>query len=78
MTRVEFNLSKGLQKPKKISVDEQKKMEKEAVQNANESRAMELRQLLKDSDYKVLPDYDGDKAIIKERKAWRKELRAIT
>lgn len=37
-----------------------------------------LRQLLSQSDFKVLPDYDGDNTTIKaQRYDWRNELRAL-
>lgn len=45
---------------------------------ANTARAAELKTLLADSDYKVLPDYDKDGAAIKaQRQAWREEIRAL-
>lgn len=45
---------------------------------AREQRIAELKQLLTDSDYKVLPDYDKDSAAIRaQRQAWRDEIRAL-
>jgi hypothetical protein len=42
------------------------------------NRIIELKSLLKDSDYKVLPDYDKpDEAIKTQRQAWRKEIRQL-
>jgi len=42
------------------------------------ARIEELKNFLKESDYKVLPDYDKPNQEIKEqRKAWRKEIRQL-
>jgi hypothetical protein len=44
----------------------------------NAARIAELKQLLRDSDYVVLPDYDKDKAdVIAQRQAWRDEIRSL-
>jgi hypothetical protein len=41
-------------------------------------RIVELKQLLADSDYKVLPDYDKTSDEIKaQRQAWRDEIRQL-
>jgi hypothetical protein len=41
-------------------------------------RLKELRSLLADSDYKVLPDYDKpDDGIRAQRQAWREEIRVL-
>lgn len=41
-------------------------------------RIYELRQLLQESDYKVLPDYDKPNESVKaQRQAWRDELRKL-
>ena len=41
-------------------------------------RIIELKQLLNDSDYKVLPDYDKPSEEIKaQRQAWREEIRTL-
>lgn len=41
-------------------------------------RIAELRKLISDSDYKVLPDYDKPNAEIrKQRQAWREEIRKL-
>jgi hypothetical protein len=41
-------------------------------------RIAELKQLLLDSDYKVLPDYDKPSEDIKaQRQAWRDEIREL-
>jgi hypothetical protein len=45
---------------------------------ANAERIDELKQLLLDSDYKVLPDYDKPSEAIKsQRQAWRDEIRTL-
>jgi hypothetical protein len=42
------------------------------------ARIAELKQLLLDSDYKVLPDYDKPREDIKaQRQAWRDEIREL-
>jgi hypothetical protein len=49
-----------------------------AQAKANAERIAELKQLLLDSDYKVLPDYDKDSEAIKaQRQAWREEIRTL-
>jgi hypothetical protein len=46
--------------------------------NANTERIAELKALLTNSDYKVLPDYDKDSEAIKaQRQAWREEIRTL-
>jgi hypothetical protein len=43
------------------------------------NRIEELKFKLKNTDYKVLPDYDKpDDAIKKQRQAWRDEIRALS
>ena len=43
-----------------------------------DKRIAELKQLLLDSDYKVLPDYDKPSDEIKaQRQAWRDEIRQL-
>jgi len=50
----------------------------EAQAKANEARIAELKALLTNSDYKVLPDYDKDSEAIKaQRQAWREEIRTL-
>jgi hypothetical protein len=45
---------------------------------ANADRIAELKALLTNSDYKVLPDYDKDSEAIKaQRQAWREEIRTL-
>jgi hypothetical protein len=45
---------------------------------ANAERITELKALLTNSDYKVLPDYDKDSEAIKaQRQAWREEIRTL-
>jgi len=42
------------------------------------SRILELKMKLSESDFKVLPDYDRDNTQIKiERQAWRNEIRSL-
>jgi hypothetical protein len=42
------------------------------------ARIAELKALLTNSDYKVLPDYDKDSEAIKaQRQAWRDEIRTL-
>jgi hypothetical protein len=46
--------------------------------NAAPNRIAELKALLNNSDYKVLPDYDKtDEGIIAQRQAWREEIRTL-
>jgi hypothetical protein len=41
-------------------------------------RIEELKQMLLDTDYKVLPDYDKpDETIVAQRQAWRQEIRSL-
>jgi hypothetical protein len=50
----------------------------EKDQQAKEQRIAELKQLIADSDYKVLPDYDKPNEHIKaQRQAWRDEIRTL-
>ena len=45
---------------------------------ANADRIAELKALLNNSDYKVLPDYDKpDEDIVSQRQAWREEIRTL-
>jgi hypothetical protein len=49
-----------------------------AQAKANADRIAELKALLTNSDYKVLPDYDKDSEAIKaQRQAWREEVRTL-
>jgi hypothetical protein len=49
-----------------------------AQAKANADRIAELKALLNDSDYKVLPDYDKpDEDIVSQRQAWRAEIRTL-
>jgi hypothetical protein len=42
------------------------------------SRIAELKQLLANSDYKLLPDYDKPAESVKaQRQAWREEIRTL-
>jgi hypothetical protein len=50
----------------------------EKDQQAKEQRIAELKRLLTDSDFRVLPDYDKDSEEIKaQRQAWRDEIRIL-
>lgn len=43
-----------------------------------QNRIAELKQLLRDTDYVALSDYDKDKTdIIAQRAKWRKEIRQL-
>ena len=43
-----------------------------------EKRIAELKQLLRDTDYVALADYDQDKPEVKaQRQAWRDEIRQL-
>jgi len=49
-----------------------------AQAKANADRIAELKALLNNSDYKVLPDYDKpDEDIVAQRQAWRLEIRTL-
>jgi len=49
-----------------------------AQAKANADRIAELKALLNNSDYKVLPDYDKpDEDIVSQRQAWRLEIRTL-
>jgi hypothetical protein len=42
------------------------------------ARIAELKQLLRDTDFVALPDYDKDKPdVLAQRQAWRDELREL-
>jgi hypothetical protein len=61
---------------KQIKTAEQLAAEKAQVER--EARIAEIKALLTESDYKVLPDYDKpDEAIVAQRQAWRDEIRAL-
>jgi len=49
-----------------------------AQAKANADRIAELKSLLTNSYYKVLPDYDKNSEAIKaQRQAWREEIRTL-
>ena len=61
---------------KEIKTAEQLQQEKDIADK--KSRIQELNQLLLDSDFKILPDYDQDSTQIKaDRQAWRDEIRQL-
>lgn len=44
----------------------------------NAARIAELKQLLRDTDYVALSDYDKDKPdVLAQRQAWRDEIREL-
>jgi hypothetical protein len=56
-----------------ITVDQTKLQAKAAKE-----RIAELKQLLRDTDFVALPDYDKDKPdVLAQRQAWRTELREL-
>jgi hypothetical protein len=59
-----------------LKTAEQIAAEQEA--QVREQRIFELKQLLIDSDYKVLPDYNKPNEAIKaQRQVWRDEIRTL-
>jgi len=61
---------------KKIKTAAEIQAEKD--QQAKEQRIAELKQLLADTDYVALSDYDKDKPdVLAQRQAWRLELREL-
>lgn len=61
---------------KTIKTPEQIAAEEQAA--ANEARIAELKRLLADTDFKVLPDYDEPNDDIKaQRQEWREEIRQL-
>lgn len=61
---------------KTIKTPEQIRSEEQTA--ANESRIAELKELLAESDFKVLPDYDEPNDKIKsQRQKWREEIRRL-
>jgi hypothetical protein len=51
----------------------------EKDQAAKESRIAELKRLLAETDYKVMPDYDKPSTkVASDRQAWRDEIRELT
>lgn len=50
----------------------------EAAQVTKDTRIAELKQLLRDTDYVALSDYDKDKVnVIAQRQEWRDEVRQL-
>lgn len=46
---------------------------------AKQTRIAELKQLLADTDYIAMPDYDKSKPeILAQRQVWRDEIRRLT
>ena len=51
----------------------------EKDQQAKERRITELKRLLAETDYKVMPDYDRPSAkMVEDRQAWRDEIRKLS
>jgi len=51
----------------------------EKDQSAKEQRITELKKMLAETDYKVMPDYDKPSTkIVDDRQAWRDEIRTLT
>ena len=51
----------------------------EKDQAAKEQRIAELKRLLAETDYKVMPDYDKpEPKIVSDRQAWRDEIRELS
>jgi hypothetical protein len=60
----------------KLNTAEQKAAE--AAQATTDARISELKQLLRDTDYVALSDYDKHKPeVVAQRQAWRDEIRAL-
>ena len=56
-----------------IKIDQSK-----LIATQQQARIAELKQLLSDTDFKVLPDYDQPNGDIKaQRQAWRDEIRQL-
>jgi hypothetical protein len=50
----------------------------EAAAAAREARIAKLKQMLRDTDYVALSDYDKDKPeLIAQRASWRAEIRTL-
>lgn len=61
---------------KTIKTPEDIRAEQQSVEN--QARIKELKRLLVESDFKVLPDYDQPNEDIKaQRQAWREEVRLL-
>lgn len=62
-----------------ISEQEVQEINKPSQEKLDQMRVNELKQMLLESDYKVLPDYDKpNQEIIEQRKLWREEIRQLT
>lgn len=60
----------------KLKTAEQKATE--AAQATKDARIAELQQLLRDTDYVALSDYDKDKPdVLAQRQVWRDEIRSL-
>jgi hypothetical protein len=61
-----------------IEEDESQQNEPETPEQIKEARIQELKQMLKDTDYVALADYDKSKPeVLEQRKAWREEIRSL-
>lgn len=62
----------------KLTIKTKEDLQAETDQAERDSRIKELKKLLTDSDYKILPDYDKtDEHIIQQRQEWREMIRAL-
>jgi hypothetical protein len=60
------------------TIEVQKEVERLTALEPIKARIAELKALLTNSDYKVLPDYDKpDEDIVSQRQAWREEIRTL-
>ncbi len=66
-----------------ITLDEIAELNKPTPEQLKQVRIAELKQLLANSDFKVLPDYQAskteaeNKVVIEQRQAWRDEVREL-
>lgn len=61
-----------------ITDKEADEIRKPSPEQVKKDRVWELKTLLSDTDYKVLPDYDKpDEKVIEQRQAWREEIRKL-
>jgi hypothetical protein len=71
----------ALIRPDWVEISEEKVAELTAptAEQLKQERIYELQNLLKNSDYKVLPDYDQPNDEVKaQRQSWREEIRQLT
>ena len=62
----------------KLTIKTAEDLQAEKDQAERVRHIAELKKLLADSDYKVLPDYDKtDKLIVQQRQEWREMIRVL-